>query len=240
MNNRLYAVFVVISALMGVVIYIASENIFLSIGVLTTFIITSFALFIPNLKRFNKVSNRFHECYHFINNFIISLSIKKAISSALENTVLSMNESFVEMMNSLENMSDDEKLRYLNGGYFPFHVYRLFIQVIELYEEQGGDILESSKYLLDQCRYYEEYVTACSSLAIRKYFGFGVLWAISLSILVMLRFTLTDFYGYIKTQTLFIVSLGVLSLFIAFSIYVLILRATKIEIKGYDKHEKII
>ena len=238
--NKLISIFVSISLTIAVVIYISTENIFISIGVLAVFLVFSFCFYIPRLANFDKACKRFHECYHFINNFIISLSIKKAISSALENTVLSMNEEFVAMFNSIETSVDMERIKYLSGKYFPFHVYRLFIQVIELYEEQGGDILESSKYLLDQCRYNEEYVSTCNSLAATKYINFAVLWAISLSILVLLRFTLTDFYGYIKSQVFFIASLGVLSLFIALSIYILILRATSLDLKGYNKNEKII
>ena len=97
-----------------------------------------------------------------------------------------------------------------------------------------------SKYLLQECRNNEEYINSTISYATRKYFDFGILWAISLAILILLRFTLTQFYGYIKSQLFFIVALGVLSLFIAFSIYLLISKGTKIELKGYSEHEKII
>lgn len=237
--NKQMPIFVTISLIVAGVMFLATENIFLTIGVFLVFIAFSFLFYIPMLTRFDKVSKRFHECYHFINNFIISLSIKKALASALENTVLSMNEEFVTMFNAIENADDMEKLRYLSGKYFSFHVYRLFIQIIELYEEQGGDVLESSKYLLNQCRYNEEYVSSTTSLATSKYINFAVLWGIALSILVLLRFTLTDFYGYIKSQSMFVISLGVLSLFIAFTIFILIQRATSLDLKGYSKNEKI-
>lgn len=237
--NKQITIFMIISIFVSAVMFLATENIFLTIGVLAIFVTFSFVFYVPMLTKFEKVSKRFHECYHFINNFIISLSIKKAVSPALENTVLSMNEEFIQMFNSIENADDMERIRYLNGKYFPFHVYRLFIQIVELYEEQGGDVLESSKYLLSQCRYNEEYVSTSTSLATNKYINFSVLWAIALSILVLLKFTLTDFYGYIKSQVVFIISLGILSLFIAFSIFLLIFRATSLDLKGYNKNEKI-
>lgn len=237
--NKYAPIFMTIAVAISAIMFLATENIFLTLGVLATFVLFSFLFYIPMLTKFEKVSKRFHECYHFINNFIISLSIKKTISSALENTVLSMNEEFVTMFNSIENTDDMEKIRYLSGGYFQFHVYRLFVQIVELYEEHGGDVLESSKYLLNQCRYNEEYVSTTASLAKSKYFNFFVLWGIALSILVLLRFTLTDFYGYIKGQIVFTISLGVLSLFVAFSIFLLISKATSLELKGYNKNEKI-
>ncbi|MCR4911409.1 MAG: hypothetical protein K5925_02675 [Bacilli bacterium] len=238
--NKTHVIFIVISVITSAIIFIASENIFLTAAVLVAFLLFTFVAYVPNIVKFSKVTKRFHECYHFISNFVISLSIKKVIALSLENTTLSMNSEFVDMMSSLENMNDMEKLRYLNTDYFPFHIYRLFLQVIDLYLEEGGDILESTKYLLEQCRYGEEYVTSSINLANRKYVNFGTLWAISLSILVLLRFTLTDFYSYIKNQLIFIVSLGVISLFLMVSIFLLIREATKIKIKGYDEHEKII
>ena len=123
--NKTHVIFIVISLITGLIIYIASENYFLAGGVLLTFLLFTFVLYVPRITKFGRVTKRFHECYHFINNFVISLSIKKVIAQALENTTLSMNTEFVDMMSSLENMNDMEKLRYLNTDYFPFHIYEL-------------------------------------------------------------------------------------------------------------------
>ena len=151
-----------------------------------------------------------------------------------------MNEDFRNMLYNLSELSEAEKVRYLNTTYFPFHVYRLFIEIIDIYEEEGGDILNMSKYLLQECRLNEEYINVTASYTHKKYLDFAVLWAISLAILVLLRFTLTQFYVYIKNQIFFIAGLAVLAIFIAFSIYLLISKGTHIDIKGYNEHEKII
>ena len=68
-----------------------------------------------------------------------SLSIKKAINAAFENVVLSMDKEFQEMIDRLNNMMEKEKIKYLGDSYFPFHVYKLFLQIIDLYEEEGED-----------------------------------------------------------------------------------------------------
>ena len=238
--NKYVVLFSVLSLVIAVIFYIGSDNIFLGLGSLITFIIFAFFFYIPKLKRYHKVVERFHECYHFINNFIISLSIKKALKPAYENTILSMDENFRNMLNELKNMNEEEILRYINGTYFPFHIYHLFVEIIGIYLEEGGDILEMSKYLLQECRLNEEYLNVTTSYSQKKYFEFGTLWAISLAVLVLLRFTLTQFYGYIKEQLFFIIGLGALVLFLAFSVYLLIARGTKVDLKGYSEHEKII
>ena len=238
--NKLAILFIVISFSVAAVIYIGSDNYYLGGGTLILFLLFSFLFYIPKLKRYKKAVDRFHECYHFINNFIISLSIKKAIKPSFENTIMSMNESFRNMLFNLTELGEIEKIRYLNATYFPFHVYRLFIEIIDIYEEEGGDILFMSKYLLQECRLNEEYLNLTSSYTQKKYLDFGILWAISLAILILLRFTLTQFYVYIKEQLFFIIGLSLLAVFIAFSIYLLIKKGTHLDIKGYSENEKII
>lgn len=240
MNKKLSVIFIAISLAISAVMFIASDNIILTALTLVINLAVSFLLFIPKLFIFQKVTRRYHECFHFINNFIISLSIKKTVSSALENTSLSMDASFQDMYQGLENMGDNEKLNYLNGSYFPFHVYRLFLHVVSLFEEEGGDVLAMSKYLLDEARYGEEYVSNSIRLVRSKYIEVAILWTISLSILVLLRFALSDFFSLIKTQALYIISLFILSLFIIFTIFLLIKKATNLKLKGYDPHEKIV
>ena len=240
MKNRLFVIFILISMVMAAASYLATGNYFMLGGVFIIYIALSFIFYIPRLTNFDNQCQRFHECYHFINNFIISLSIKKAINAALENVVLSMTQEFQEMMGRLENMIEKEKLYYLADSYFPFHVYKLFLQIIDLYEEEGGDILEMSKYLLQEARNSEEYITLCRSLASHKYIEISWLWGATVLIIVLLRFTLKDFYSSISTQPFFLISLGVVFAFIAFSIFVLVKRGTETKLKGCHDNEKII
>lgn len=232
-------VFLLISIAMGVIMYIASDNIFIALGVLMIFLFTSILLMSPMISRYEKVCQRYHENFHFINNFIISLSIKRSISGALESTSLSMNDEFLKMYQGLEDMTENEKLDYLSS-YFPFYSYLLFLQIIKLWQEEGGDILAMSTYLLNETRSEEEYVSATSKMGRKKYIEVGSLWMICLLILILLRFALRDFYSRIKRQTLFIISLVILSAFVLFSIYMLVYKATDIKLKGYKKNEKII
>ena len=238
MNKSHLLIFLFISIVISVSVFIALENFFVLLGILLLYMAVSLLVLMPMLKKYEIKLTRFHECYHFINNFIISLSIKKSISGALETTVNSMPPEFVDQYNSLENMSDDEKLNYLST-YFTFNVYQLFLQILTVWQDEGGDIIVMSKYLTTEIRNNEEYLSKCETLTKRKYVEIGVLWMLCLAILIFLRFALKDFYSKIKGQLVFIISISLLAVFILFSIYLLIKKATTVAIKGDNKNEKV-
>lgn len=240
MKGKLSGLFLIASVIIAGIFYLASDNYFVAAGVLLIYASSGIFVFSPMLVRYAKVIDRYHECYHFVNNFIIALSIKKAIGAAIENAIFSMSNDFQEMMAKLDNMDDAQKLRYLQSSYFPFHTYQLFIHVVELYQEEGGDILQMSKYLISDARNSEEYINLTSSMSIRKYFEISVLWLISLAILVILRFSLMEFYKAIKSQLFFQFALIGVALFVLITYFVLFLKGTSINLKGYDKHEKIV
>lgn len=237
MNSK-FVLLLLLSLVCGVISYISLSNIFVSLGIVGVYLLVSTILINPLLKQFEIKSKRYHENYHFINNFIIALSIKKSIKGALESTLGSMPSEFNEMIEGIENMNDHEKINYLST-YFTFHSYRLFLQIIDFWEEEGGDILEMSKFLLDDIRHEEEYISKSSTLFTRKVGELISMWGICLLIVVVLRFSLKDFYLSIQSSPLFIIAICVLFGFLLFTIYLLIYKGTSLKIKGVRNNEKI-
>ncbi len=236
MNSKL-SIFLIISLVVGVICYVALENIFAAIGTFVLYLVVSILLIMPRFKKYEFIKERYHECYHFINNFIISLSIKKSISGALETTVGSMPMEFKEMFDGVENLSENEKLNYLST-YFEFYDYSLFLQIILIWQEEGGDIIQMSKYLIGNIRHNEEYINQVDSMAKRKYIEIGILWTISLAIVVVLRFALSSFYDRVKGQMLYLISLLAVFSFVLLTIYLLVHRGTSLSLKGNANHEK--
>ena len=227
-------IFLLIAMAVAFITYISTSHLLLSLGILLIYIIVGVFFLTPKLDRYDKTIKRFHSCYHFINNFIISLSIKKAIKPSFENAQFSMDNEFQETMNEIDEMNEQEKIKYLGENYYRFHVYDLFQQIMSIYEEEGGDILEMSKYLLQECRNEENYLIQTSSIAKKKYAEVAVLWIITLAILLILRFVLKDFYNSIKNQMIYLVGVSLVMLFALASIYLLIDRGTKTYLKGGD------
>ena len=233
----LIVVFIFISILFAGTVFIVTTNIYFAIGILAVSLLYFFLLAFPKIKKSKIKNERFHECYNFINTFIISLSIKKSIKAAFDDTVITMGESFQKTNESLSDLNYDEKLNYITTIY-PFHIYSLFLNVVSLWTEEGGDILMMSTQLINETKNVEDYLISCERMARKKYVEFSVLWLLAIAILIFLKFALKDFYTQLKGQIFFPICISLIFVFILFSIHVLLNVTTSIELKGWTNNEK--
>ena len=235
--KKVSILYFIVPVIMGVLCYLSSNNIFVSLGVLAVSLMYFLVLFMNRFYKYRLNNDRFRSCYNFVNNFIITLSIKLTLSGALESVTSSMNDEFKEDYQGIEHLTDMEKLKYLKK-YFPFHVYELFLNIVSLYEERGGNILDMSSYLLEELRNQNEYLIKTSSMAIRKWVEFAILWFLSLAILVLLRFALSQFFMKISTQLFYQISLSAIFLFVLVSIEILARKAFSINMKGWTSKDE--
>ena len=228
---------IVVSFVFAGITFIASQNIISSISIFILF--TLFFILIAR-RQINKSQlkiRRYHQCFQFINTFVVSLNVKGSLSAAIQSAYDIADESTKEIIDSIKELSEEEKITYLIK-YFKFDIYRLFVDTISLWNEQGGDIIKMSRYLVEQARLKEEYLLSCQRLNKSKTIEFTVLWIISLVILAALRFALSQFFNRI-TQTIFYqVAIVVIILFALFSIYLLINRITNLTLEGWNDEEK--
>lgn len=228
---------VIVSLAFAGLTFIASENIFSSLTIMLVTIV--FFVFIARrlINKYQEKTHRYHQCYHFINNYLISLSIKSSMSAALESSYNTADKTTKEIIDSIKELDEEEKISYLTK-YFKFDLYRLFLDTVSLWKEQGGDILNISQYLMNKVRLKEEYVLTCESIHRSKVIEFVVLWSIALAILASLRFALSQFYSYIVKTIFYQVAIVTLFLFVLLSIYVLLKRITAISLEGWKDYEK--
>ena len=192
---------------------------------------------LKSINRYNLITNRFHSCYRFINNFIISLSIKNTIAAALESIKETMDEDFKKELGEISHLNDFEKMEYLRK-YYRFHVYDLFLNIVNLYNEQGGNILQMSSQLIDKIRTIEEYLNNSHQIGIRKIIEFVILWIFTLVILITLRFVLAEHYILMASQTFYQIGVAILLMFASFSIALMIIKFTNTKIGGWS-YEKV-
>ena len=219
-----------ISLLLTFVCYFATSNIFVGIGVFVSSVIFYFLFFYKRLLSHKSNVQKIHECYLFINNFLITLSIKGSLPAAFDATRTSISDEYCEYLSSIEEMNPQEKLLYLNK-YFPFHVFQIFTDVIFLWQEEGGDILDMSSHISNEIREIKEYVTYCQSVSKRKALEIGTLWLFSLGTVIALRLSLNNFYSSLLKQPLFIVAVVALALLVLISLYIMVVRITHIEVR---------
>lgn len=228
---------IVVSFVFAGITFIASQNIISSISIFILF--TLFFILIAR-RQINKSQlkiRRYHQCFQFINTFVVSLNVKGSLSAAIQSAYDIADESTKEIIDSIKELSEEEKITYLIK-YFKFDIYRLFVDTISLWNEQGGDIIKMSRYLVEQARLKEEYLLSCQRLNKSKTIEFTVLWIISLVILAALRFALSQFFNRIVQTIFYQVAIVVIILFALFSIYLLINRITNLTLEGWNDEEK--
>ena len=222
-----------LSIILGFVSFYATSNVFIGGGVLIVAIVFYFLIAYKILHEHLLKMNRIHECYLFINNFLITLSIKESLNAAFEATTNSISEDFSEYVLSIGDLNPQEKLLYLSK-YFTFHIYRIFVDIILLWQEEGGKILEMSSHITNEMREIEEYATYRKSISKRKSLERGTLWLFSLAIVVVLRLSLSDIFSGLLSSPIYLISVPALMLVFLFSMYLLIARVTKLEIRGSE------
>ena len=228
---------IVASFVLAGVNYIATQNVFLTFLIFFLSIIF-FILFVKRQMAKNQLKiHRYHQCYQFINTFIISLNIKGSMSAAIESSYETSDESTREVLESIKEMNEEEKIGYM-CKYFKFDLYRLFVDTVKLWNEEGGDILKMSQYLINQARLKEQYLITCERIHRQKTVEFVVLWGVSLAILSMLRFTLSQFFFRVSKTMFYQISVFLIILFAIFSIYIFVLRISKSDLEGWKDDEK--
>ena len=234
---NLVLVGIIVSMVFAGVTFIASQNIFSTIGILVTFLMFFVLIARRLINNSQQKIHRYHECYQFINSFIISLNVKGSLSAAMESAYDTSDSGTKEIIDSIKELNEEEKLSYLIK-YFKFDLYRLFVDTVTLWNEQGGDIIKMSHHLIEQVRLKEEYLLACQSINKSKSVEFVVLWAIALMILAALRFALSQFFARVSQTIFYQIAVVVTMLFALISIYILIKRMTNLNLEGWKDDEK--
>ena len=236
--NSVLTIGIIISVILGVTSFVASNNFIIAIVVLVISILYFVFIARPLINKYETKIRRFDECYHFINTFIVSLSIKGSVTSSYESSIQVMPDSFISSIENIETFSQQDKLDHINK-YFRFHVFSLFVDLINIYEEQGGNILEMSHYLLEETRLIEEYITTSKNITKKKMVEFAILWILTLGIMVFMRFALSQFFNVIAKQIFYPIGILFICLFCLLSIHVALCKMTKLKIRGWNDNEKI-
>ena len=229
---------IVISLILGVATFIASNNYIVGIAIMALGILYFSLIARPLINKYDTKRRRFRECYHFINTFIVSLSVKATIQAAYETSVANMSEEFVQGVENIDTFSIKEKLEHLSK-YFRFHVFALFVDLVNIYEEQGGDIIDMSRYLLDEVRLTEEYISDSSAISRKRVMEFATLWFLSLLIMAFMRFALSEFYEIIAKQLFYIIGVFGIGFFCLVTTHIAVAKMCHLRLKGWNDAEKV-
>lgn len=227
-KNELFAI--TISAVICLIAYLTSNNLWIAIGVFVVYVLYYFIFARKKILVYLDEVERVHSCFHFINSFMVTLSTKDSLDDAFESGVRNPNKNLKELIEQMKDMSTIEKIKYLNK-YFHFGVYHMFTNVVDIYLEQGGEIFKIGDTLYQESGRIEETITTTNTNSKKKIAEFSILWALAIVVILFMRFALKDFYSKMLNSIIFMVLLVVFFLLILISIHLFILKYVKLPIK---------
>ena len=221
---------IIISLVVGIVFYLTGNNYIVASVIFVVYL--AYFLFIGSktFKVFLGKTQRIHNVYHFINSFLITLSVKDSLDDAFYNATQGAEEYYGEIILELNEMTTIEKIKYLNS-YFDLAVYSMFLNVVDIYLDQGGNILNIADTLILETTRVEDTLNKSIQNAKTKLIEFATLWAISVFVLIFMRFSLSDFYFSMLKNPIFFTILVVFYALLLFSIHLFLKRYTYIYLK---------
>ena len=123
-------IFIFIGFFLGILCYISTINYIYSAVLVVIFIVDYFVLMRKKITHYFDLIERVHTSYHFINSFIITLSVKDSFEDAYQNGIRINNARLNAEIKELNEMPVLERVKYLYG-YFDLSIkYRLcFLQI---------------------------------------------------------------------------------------------------------------
>jgi len=212
MNTIIYSV---IALVIGGIAWAGTDSWLLS-GTIAGIVLLYLLFYVDKtLKNHRQNIKKRHECYQFINSFIIAISVKKTVGAALETITDQFKGALKEELNSVDHLDSLDTVTYLNK-YFSLPLYDLFLKIITLYLEQGRDILQMSELLIYEARRMEENINVLDIMGKRKAINFAILWIMTGVIILFCRFGIKAFYLQMLGSPLF------LSILVGFFLFALL------------------
>lgn len=228
--QKINIIFIIIGLMLGVLCYLSTNSILYASLIALIFIIDFFILMRKRFVHYFSLIERVHTSYHFINSFVITLSVKESLEDAYQNGIRIKNAKLNALTDQLNEMAVIERVKYLKD-YFNLSIYLMFLNVVNLHQDQGGNILTMSDNLIKECTRTEKTLSETLSIGHKHLKEFITLWIMSIAILIFMRFSLKDFYVTMLKSTLFSTLLFVFFLICIISINLFVNSFTDLTVK---------
>lgn len=218
-------IFLLLSLGLGGLAYFVTSSLLIAVVIALGFLVVFLFLVFPSIKKFQNLQQKQHECYLFVNSFLITLSVCQSIEKSYESAIQNVTSGLKETTDAIAHLGPKQRIDYLSN-YFEMPIYDMFLSVLNIYLEQGGDILKLSKTLMEELTRIEETQISLSKNALSVLLQWIVLWAMSFAILGFARFGLNSFYSYLVSSPTYILVSVLYFVLLAFSIVVFTAKYT--------------
>ena len=232
--QKVNVIFIIIGLMLSALCYISTSSILFAALIVLIFVLDYFLLMRKRFVHYFSLIERVHTSYHFINSFVITLSVKESLEEAYQNGIRIKNARLNAETEQLTEMSAIDRVKYLKD-YFNLSIYEMFLNVVDLYQDQGGNILTMSDNLMKECTRTERALSETLTIGHKHLKEFITLWVMSIGILIFMRFSLKDFYVSMLKNSLFSVLIFVFFLICIGSINFFVMAFTDLTVKEASK-----
>ena len=226
--------FIIIGLMLSALCFISTNSIIFAAAIALIFVADYFILMRKRFVHYFSLIERVHTSYHFINSFVITLSVKESLEDAYQNGIRINNARLNAETEQLKEMAVIERIKYLKD-YFNLSIYLMFLNVVDLYQDQGGNILTMSDNLIKECTRTEKTLSETLSIGNKHLKEFITLWVMSIAILIFMRFSLKDFYATMLKSSFFPALIFVFFLICIVSINLFVMVFTNLTVKEGTK-----
>ena len=228
--KRTDIIWCLISLFVAIASFLTSNNFIIAVSLLLIYILYYFLIARKKLDKYYSKIDRIHTCYHFINSFLVTLSVKESFDEAYQSAIRIDNKNLNDQSENMNNLNIYDRVNCLRS-YFNLAIYKMFLNILDLYQDQGGNVLTMSGNLIRECTRTEKTLSETLSIGKKHIVEFITLWIMSFSIILFMRFAITDFYVLMLKEPLFIIMLFIFYLVCLGSIHLFIGRYTNLSIK---------
>lgn len=225
-NYFWYITFLLLLILFILCSYLVTNNYFIPV-ILFLLIVTYYLVY--GRKKYVKHINRMmriEECYHFSYNLSVAINVKNSIQTSLESIVDTLSPNIKEYLSSTSHLDSLSQIGELRK-YFKIHIFDVYFRMLELYVQQGGNIITMSSLILDEM---ETLNARCLSIRLKSkksLINFITLWSLAILILVFTRFTIPSFYLKMLDNNIFPYLIMFFFIFVLMSIHMFLCRLTR-------------
>lgn len=218
------------SLALSVIAYLCTMNWILTAALLLIYVLYYFLIARKRFVKYLTQIDRVHSCYHFINSFLVTLSVKESYEEAYQSAIRIENKNLNEQVENITNLTVYDRVNYLRG-YFNLAIYKIFLNILDLYQNQGGNILTMSENLIRECTRTEKSLTESTSIGSKHLLEFFILWFMSFAIVLFMRFSISEFYLQMITNPTILIMIFIFFIICLVSIHLFICKFTNLTIK---------
>ena len=226
--------FIFIGFFLGILCYFCTNSFLYPVLIFVLMEADYFLLLRKKFVSYFSLIERVHTSYHFINSFVISLSVKDSLEDAYQNGIRINNKSLNEQTAELEEMAVVDRVKFLRD-YFNLSIYKMFLNVLDIYQDQGGNILNMADNLMRECTRSEKTLTDTLAIGYKHLTEFIILWLMSFAILLFMKFSIKDFYIKMLTNPIIVPLIFVFFVICIASITLFVNSFTDLSIKEEPK-----